>query len=192
MAIRREENNACFRARYREFDPSLGGRELLVGKHSETQLLRVEAERALLIANGDSDEFDALDHAGSEWQRAAQESIASYGLAAFHAIALIAVAMKIDPYVVDTLMRDLVAHSRSPAAFLVYLQLYRLTHGAGRESVAMSHSVMAELVGISKRSVQLAVAHLAERRLIKKQRSRPTSVPVYTVLTPWVRVERNR
>lgn len=84
-------------------------------------------------------------------------------------------------------MRDLVAHSRSSAAFLVYLQLYRHTHGAGRESAAMSHAVLAELIGISKRSVQTAVAHLAERRLVRRRRARPTAVPVYTVLTPWVR-----
>lgn len=95
--------------------------------------------------------------------------------------------MKVDPYVIDTLMRDLVAHSRSAAAFLVYLQLYRLTQGAGRESAAVSHAVLAELTGISKRSVQTAVGHLAQRRLIKRRRSRPTATPVYTVLTPWTR-----
>jgi DNA-binding MarR family transcriptional regulator len=95
--------------------------------------------------------------------------------------------MKIDQYIIDTLMRDLVAHSRSSAAFLVYLQLYRHTHGAGRESVAMSHAVLAEIIGLSKRSVQAAVAHLAERRLIRRRRARPTAVPVYTVLTPWIR-----
>ena len=95
--------------------------------------------------------------------------------------------MKIDPYVIDILMRDLVAHSRSAAAFLVYLQLYRCTHGAGRESVAMSHAVLADLSGISKRSVQAAIAHLTERRLIRRRKTRPTAVPVYTVLTPWIR-----
>jgi hypothetical protein len=95
--------------------------------------------------------------------------------------------MKIDPYIVDTLMRDLVAHSRSSAAFLVYLQLYRHTHGVAGESAAMSHAVMADLIGISKRSVQTAVAHLAERRLIGRRKVRPTAVPVYTVLTPWIR-----
>jgi hypothetical protein len=95
--------------------------------------------------------------------------------------------MRLDPYVVDTLMRDLVAHSGSAAAFLVYLQLYRQTQGAGRESAAMSHAVLADLIGISKRSVQNAVAHLAERRLIRRRRARPTAVPVYTVLTPWIR-----
>ncbi len=30
-------------------------------------------------------------------------------------------SVKLDPYVVDTLMRDLAAHGRSRAAFLVYL-----------------------------------------------------------------------
>jgi transcription initiation factor IIE alpha subunit len=95
--------------------------------------------------------------------------------------------MKIDPYLVDTLMRDLVAHSRSPSAFLVYLQLYRHTHGAGKETVAMSHAVLSELIGVSKRSVQTAIAHLVERRLIRRRKPRLTAVPVYTVLTPWVR-----
>jgi|SRR5579884_901229 len=96
-------------------------------------------------------------------------------------------SMRIDPYIIDTLMRDLVAHSRSAAAFIVYLQLYRLTHGAGRESVAMSHAVLAELTGISKRSVQNAVAHLVTRRLIRRRKARMTAVPAYTVLTPWIR-----
>jgi hypothetical protein len=94
--------------------------------------------------------------------------------------------MKTDPYLIDTLMRDLVAHSHSASAFLVYMQLYRHTHGAGRESVAMSHAVLAELAGISKRSVQTA-AHLAERHLIRRKQPRPTAVPFYTVLTPWIR-----
>ena len=95
--------------------------------------------------------------------------------------------MRVDPYVIDTLMRDLVAHSRSTAAFLVYLQLYRQTHGADRESFAISHAVLADLIGLSKRSVQSAVGHLIERRLIRRRRVRPTAVPVYTVLTPWIR-----
>jgi hypothetical protein len=99
--------------------------------------------------------------------------------------------MKIDAYLIDVLMRDLVAHSRSSAAFFVYLQLYRHTHGLGRETVAMSHAVLAELIGISKRSVQSAVAHLVDRRLLRRRKARPTAVPVYTVLTPWVRKPAN-
>lgn len=97
--------------------------------------------------------------------------------------------MRADPYIFDTLMRDLVAHSHSPAAFLVYLQLYRHTHGVGRESVGMSHAVLADLIGLSKRSVQTAVAHLADRRLIRRRKTRPTAVPIYTILTPWIRKE---
>ena len=95
--------------------------------------------------------------------------------------------MKVDPYIPETLMRDLVAHSRSASAFLVYFQLYCLTHGSGRGATAISHSVLAELVGLSKRSVQMAIEHLAGRRLIRSHKARATSVPVYTVLTPWIR-----
>jgi len=98
--------------------------------------------------------------------------------------------MTIDPYLRETLMRDLVAHSRSAAAFLVYFQLYGLTLGAGRNSVAMSHSVLAELTGISRRSVQTAIGHLIDRRLVRRHTVRPTSVPVYTVLTPWIRPKK--
>ena len=98
--------------------------------------------------------------------------------------------MKIDPYLNGTLMRDLLAHSRSAAAFLVYFQLYCLTHGVGRASLPMSHGVLAELTGISKRSVQTAVSHLIGRRLLRCHKARPTSVPVYTVLTPWIRPKK--
>jgi hypothetical protein len=103
------------------------------------------------------------------------------------AIVNIAIEMKIDPYLPDTLMRDLVAHSRSSSSFLVYFQLYCLSHGTGRSSIAMSHSVIAEMTGLSKRSVQTAIKHLIDRRLLKSHKARPTSLPVYTVLTPWIR-----
>ena len=102
-------------------------------------------------------------------------------------IVMVAIAMRTDQYLFDTLMRDLVAHSRSSAAYLVYLQLYRHTHGAGRETAAMSHQALAEETGLSKRSVQLALNHLLDRRLIRRRKPRPTAVPVYTVLTPWIR-----
>ena len=95
--------------------------------------------------------------------------------------------MKIDAYLTETLMRDLVEHSRSATAFLVYFQLYCRTHGEGRESVAMSHSVLAEWTGVSKRSVQTAVGHLITRKLLRSRTAKNTSVPVYTVLTPWIR-----
>ena len=93
--------------------------------------------------------------------------------------------MKIDPYVIDSLMRDLVGHDRSPATYIVYLQLYRQTHGTGREHIAISHAALA--TGISKRSVQTALTALITRRLLRRRKARPTAVPVYTVLTPWIR-----
>ena len=96
--------------------------------------------------------------------------------------------MKLDPYLIDTLMRDLVRHSRSASAYLVYLHLYRQTEGLGRSSFSISYAVLADNTGLSKRSVQSAVAHLLDRRLIKKKLSRPTQTPIYSVLTPWVRL----
>ena len=37
--------------------------------------------------------------------------------------------LKLDSYVLDTLMCDLVGHDRRPSAFLVYLYLWRHSHG---------------------------------------------------------------
>jgi DNA-binding GntR family transcriptional regulator len=51
----------------------------------------------------------------------------------------------------------------------------------------MSHKILTELTGISKRSVQTALAHLIDRRLIRRRKARRTAVPVYNVLTPWIR-----
>ncbi|MBY0507849.1 MAG: helix-turn-helix domain-containing protein [Bryobacteraceae bacterium] len=99
--------------------------------------------------------------------------------------------MKLDVYVIDTLMRDLVSHSRSASAYLVYLHLYRQTEGEGRASIATSYAVLASATGLSKRSVQAAVVHLQDRRLIRKRQARPTATPVYSVLTPWQRSRRS-
>ncbi|HTE46090.1 MAG TPA: helix-turn-helix domain-containing protein, partial [Gemmatimonadaceae bacterium] len=74
--------------------------------------------------------------------------------------------MLVDPYIVDTLMRDLVRHDRMPSAYLVYLQLFRRTHGADTKTVSIALLDIVEATGLSKRTVQSAVAHLAYRRLI--------------------------
>jgi hypothetical protein len=100
--------------------------------------------------------------------------------------------MKLEPYLFDALMRDLVGHSKAPAAYLVYLQLYRHTEGFGRDSVAMSLMMLADATGLSKRSVQTAVALLQSRELISIHKQRPTSIPIYTVRTPWRRVTQTR
>lgn len=95
--------------------------------------------------------------------------------------------MLAEPYLFDTLMRDLVNHDRAPSAYLVYLQLYRRTHGADRLSVSIALLDIAEASGLSKRTVQNALAHLVHRRLIAVTRSSITSVPEYAVLRPWRR-----
>ena len=92
---------------------------------------------------------------------------------------------RIDEYVVDVLMPDLVGHDRQASAFLVYLMLYRRTHGSGASSVQVSLIDIATATGLSKRSVQEALRWLNRRRLLSVQRASITAVPVYTVKRPW-------
>ena len=93
---------------------------------------------------------------------------------------------RLDAYVVDTLMADLVRHDRQPSAFLVYLQLWHRATGR-RTATAVSHQMMADATGLSKSAVQAAVRTLLRRRLIRAARTSPTAVPAYTVLRPWRR-----
>lgn len=93
---------------------------------------------------------------------------------------------RLDAYVLDTLMPDLVLHDRQPSAFLVYLQLWhRATGRQGR--IQVSHQAMADATGLSKSAVQAAVRTLVRRRLIRAARASSTAVPAYTVLRPWRR-----
>jgi len=93
----------------------------------------------------------------------------------------------LDEYVIDTLMGDLVGHDRQPSAFVVYLLLWRATHGEKASTVQIALVDIAERTGLSKRSVQSALTWLAKRKLIAVARERITAVPVYTVLRPWRR-----
>ena len=93
--------------------------------------------------------------------------------------------MVLDDYVVDTLMADLVGHDRQPSAFLVYLLLWRRTHGDGEQSVQISLFDLHTRTGLSKRAVQEALRWLAKRRLISIQRESITAIPVYTVKRSW-------
>lgn len=93
----------------------------------------------------------------------------------------------IDAYMVDTLMRDLVGHDRRPSAFLVYLYLWRATHGRGEAKAQIALLDIAQDVGLSKRSVQQALGWLSKRKLLTVARQSITAVPVYTVLRPWRR-----
>jgi hypothetical protein len=95
--------------------------------------------------------------------------------------------LEIDAYVLDTLMADLVGHDRQPSAFLVYLFLWRRTHGDGKAVVQVSLLDITVGTGLSKRAVQEALRLLAKRRLLSIQRESITAIPVYEVLRPWVR-----
>lgn len=93
----------------------------------------------------------------------------------------------IDAYVLDTLMADLVGHDRQPSAFLVYLFLWRHTHGAGRATTQSSLVDITMGTGLSKRTVQQALGWLSKRRLLSLHRESITAIPVYTVRRPWKR-----
>lgn len=99
-------------------------------------------------------------------------------------------SVRIDRYVLDTLMPDLVLHDHQPSAFLVYLQL---SYRAGRRArLRVSHQQMADATGLSKSAVQAAVRSLVRRRLVRVTRDTPTSVPEYTILRPWRRSTATR
>jgi len=92
--------------------------------------------------------------------------------------------LKLDDYVVDVLMRDLVGHDRRPASFLVYLWL--TSEQARRKgAVQVSYQELAESVGLSKSSVQTAVSWLVRRRLLTTCKENATAIPSYTVQRPW-------
>jgi hypothetical protein len=95
--------------------------------------------------------------------------------------------LRLDHYVVDVLMRDLTAHDRRPAAFLVYLHLWAQTRGAERRSTRTSHPRIAISTGLSRRTVQNAIALLVRRRLVRVIRDHPTATPEYVVACPWRR-----
>jgi hypothetical protein len=92
----------------------------------------------------------------------------------------------VDAYVIDVLMPDLVGHDRRPSAFLVYLHLWRRTGGAAR-AARVSHRMVAEATGLSKRAVQLAFELLVERRLVTRAKGSATAAPLYTLRCPWRR-----
>jgi hypothetical protein len=91
---------------------------------------------------------------------------------------------RLDRYVLDTLMADLVGHDRQPSAFLVYLAIVA-AHVDGRAS--FSHAELAERTGQSRRTVQNAVETLKRRGLISMNRQAPTEPATYVPLTPWRR-----
>ncbi len=93
--------------------------------------------------------------------------------------------ISLDPYIIDSLMPDLVGHDRMPSAFLVYL--YLLRHGRAGRAVTASLSRIATDTGLAKSSVQSAMRNLKRRKLVRSRSASQTAVPEYVVLKPWVR-----
>src|SRR5512132_241642 len=93
----------------------------------------------------------------------------------------------IDRYVLDTLMADLVGHDRTPAAFVVFLYLWKESRRARRGRVRVSHAGIADDTGLSKSGVQTAIRRLKRRQLVRSFQSSPTATPEYVVLRPWHR-----
>jgi hypothetical protein len=105
---------------------------------------------------------------------------------------------KLDPYITEVLLRDLVGHDRRPAAFLVYIWFTAEQQSAQQKcaqqksaqqsratSVSISYQDLAESIGISKSSAQSAVAWLTRRKLLAVTKTTVTATPEYKALTPW-------
>ena len=96
-------------------------------------------------------------------------------------------AISLDPYVIDTLMPDLVGHDRSPSSFIVYLYFARQSAVGETGSCQVSLSRIAPVTGLSRRAVQNAIGLLRRRRLLDVSSVAPTEVPAYTTRHPWRR-----
>jgi hypothetical protein len=94
---------------------------------------------------------------------------------------------RFDPYLLDTLMPDLVGHDRQPSAFIVYLFLAHRATRARRRDVQISLQGLAVETGLSKSAVQRGLRTLGRRRLLRVEKASRTAVPSYTVLRPWAR-----
>lgn len=88
---------------------------------------------------------------------------------------------RVDNYVFDVLMPKI---GSAPAA-VVYLYLWRRSLGFQKPSVSLSHQIIAEAVGLSKRTIQEAIARLNELNLIRTHRAYETAIPEHSILRPW-------
>jgi DNA-binding MarR family transcriptional regulator len=96
-----------------------------------------------------------------------------------------AASFRMDRYVVDVLLRDLVSHDRSPSTFLVYFFLAAKCGSARDGKVSLSLADIADRTGLSKRVVQMALGRLRRRHLIASTQEHRTATPVHAVLRPW-------
>ena len=99
-------------------------------------------------------------------------------------------SFRVDPYVVDTLMQDLVGHDHRPSAFIVYLFFLRRCAQEAGGVCRASLAQIAEGTGLSRRAVQDAIALLRRRKLVGVSAETPTAVPEYEVRQPWSETRR--
>ncbi|HEY2092325.1 MAG TPA: helix-turn-helix domain-containing protein [Thermoanaerobaculia bacterium] len=95
--------------------------------------------------------------------------------------------VRVDEYVFESLMGDLIGHDRMPSAFVVYVYLYWRASGVRSRSVKASHQQIATETGLSKSAVQAAIRHLGGRKLLRSERASITATPEHFVLRPWRR-----
>jgi DNA-binding MarR family transcriptional regulator len=100
-------------------------------------------------------------------------------------------AVRLDSYVLETLMPDLVGHDKKPSAFLVYIYLWSRLPLSRSRTVQASHQTIANETGLSKSAVQASLRHLLRRRLIRSKQASKTAVPIYSLQRPWRRLARS-
>jgi DNA-binding MarR family transcriptional regulator len=91
----------------------------------------------------------------------------------------------VDDYVLDVLMRDLIAHDQKPAAYVVYLHLYARAARYHWKPIAASVRTVADVTGLSKSAVHAALKHLRRRQLIATTADHGTATPRHRVLRHW-------
>jgi len=95
--------------------------------------------------------------------------------------------LRIDRYVMESLMPDIVGHDKKPAAFVVYLYLWGRLARTRSKKIPASYQTIADETGLSKSAAQASIRHLMRRRLIRCELASKTATPVYCVLRPWRR-----
>ena len=98
----------------------------------------------------------------------------------------------VDDYVLDVLMRDLIAHDQQPSAYLVYLFLFGRAARQRWRPVRMSLRMIADETGLSKSAVQTAMETLRARELIATAQAYATAVPTHSVLRHWIPNSKNK
>lgn len=93
--------------------------------------------------------------------------------------------LKIDAFVIRSLMRDLVSHDKKPSAFLVFLYIYYAIEKEADDSVALSLNQLVGATGLSRSAVQSGLQTLLKRELLSAEKKTVTATPVYRIHKHW-------